>query len=100
MKKLILNTAKKIASKELGLSKKDRIVITGGDVWTPIVRENDRICDFFYKIIYKGVSCLYDVMRPVCVFMFQIVCHCFYFKISIFIKNILTNKKKRCIIIS
>ena len=62
-----MNTAKKIASKELGLSKKDRIVITGGDVWTPIVRENDRICDFF---LYKCVSCLYDEMRPVCVFMF------------------------------
>ena len=95
-----MNTAKKIASKELGLSIKDRIVITGGDVWTPSVRENDRRCDFFFLIIYKGVSYLNDVMRPVCVFMFQIVCQCFYFKISFFIRNILTNKKKRCIIIS
>ena len=91
-----MNTAKKIASKELGLSKKDCLVITGGDVWTPSVRENDRRCDFF---LYKGVSCLYDEIRPVCVFMFQIVFQCFYFKISFFIRNILTNKKKRCIII-
>ena len=44
----ILNTAKKIASKELGLSIKDCIVITGGDVWTPSVRENDRRCAFFF----------------------------------------------------